>query len=337
VHEVSASSSGSDTEVDEAAAATKEEGAPPPEDATRSHVVEADEDGAGAEVQPTEFFESPIDISSTLCPHGKGKIHPLNMRNFKCISDTAYCQIISVAEVVPGVDLSPSGAICDECCNEFLREVSKLSEELKRDESITELCGRIAHNSAYHFASPTAGRHVYRLSREWFSAFKKATEAKRRRFDLWLQLLNTSNTPSVDSGKLPDWSTKSEVLLLSDINSSLLCEHGNIRDDFRRVSIPILEEEWFCLQGDYFPTASSVVEDAVVCEQCQSATVQTKETKRAMIDERSKEKNDRPLSDLRNRKQPHPPSIVSLVNAISSQDQSSALKRQLKSMSSSTT
>lgn len=285
---------------------------------------------------PSEFFQGPIDISGIVCPHGASKVHPLNARNFKCIADTAYCQLISVAEVVPGVDLSPAGAICSQCCDDFLRDVSSLSEALKRDEAVIDLCSRIANNSAYHFAPASDNDPLYRVSREWFSAFKKAAEVKRRRCDLWLQLLNTSATPSVEGGKLPDWSTKSEVLLLSNINSSLLCEHGNIREDFRRVSVPMLSEDWLRLQSEYYPAATSVADDAVVCEVCQSAAVQTKETKRAMIDERSKEKNDRPLLDLRNRKQAHPPSIVSLVSAFSSQDQSSAVKRQLKSITSST-
>ena len=270
-----------------------------------------------------DLFEEPLSIAPYVCSHGTSALNPLKVREFKFVSETAYSTLISVLKGPIDIELSRLNALCAICCDEVSRGIEKDRARAEIDDDILS----VLENDLGAEATETSRR----ISKEWVSSFKKSSEQRRRMLDFKEQALDASLVPSYDGKKMTDFWLK-EGLTTSDdgdINRSLICQHTDIKTDFKKKSIAVSVADWDLITKKY-NESTVILNGSQVCVKCACVSRETQELKQLQKDERLIETSTKCMQDLYVRKQAFSneiSDIISLINA-----ETGSMRRKVKTL-----
>jgi hypothetical protein len=287
----------------------------------RGSRTEIKEPPLSEEVPVQDLFEEPLSIVPYLCPHGA--LNPLKVREFKFVSDRAYSTLLSVLKAPLDKELSRQNALCAVCCEEEMQDIERDRENAEIDERIL-----IALESDL---GSEATENSYRISKEWVSSFKKSAEQRRRLLDVKEQALDASLVQSSDGKKMTDFWCKEGIAAYDeiDVNRSLICQHTDIKTDFKRKSIAVTDDDWGVI-AQKFNGSTIIRSGSQVCAKCACVSKETQELKQLQRDERLLETSKKCLQDLYVRKQAYPNEISDMLSLINAE--TGSLRRKVKSL-----
>ena len=285
-------------------------------DMSNCHIDGSSSDVPSGDRNMTLYEEDPRNMLEACSKHSNctSGICPYNVKKYKFVSRPAYALLLPTACENNEGSLCSKDVLCINCVDEICESSVKLQKNV---EIVDDILTSITENSISDVDDYCQDLLAYCISKDSISELKKLKDRSKKFLDRIRQELEGGlskngliafhlETASIDACALEK---------LTEINASLLCEHGLPRSNFFKKSVIVSGDAWRTLVEKYSTSLrwKDIGAHQTECGTCLVASTTNLELERVIREERFEETNSKELRELFVRKKRYPPVLECMV------------------------